>query len=232
MYKDKKVVAIIVAAGKGIRMGEEMPKQYLIVDDKMILDKTIEQFEKNTKIDSIILVVNSEDIELVKTNISCNRPLIKKVICGGEERLYSVYNGLLEVEEDMQDSIILIHDGVRPFASQNLINNCIQTAYDEGACVPVIDFVDTIKQVTKTGTVKKTLDREKYKAVQTPQAFDYNIIKSCYDKAIEEKLTVTDDSSIVEYYGYSVKAIKGLQKNIKITTKFDLRVAELISRMV
>ena len=232
MYLDKSVIAIIVAAGKGKRMGAEIPKQYLVVDDKIILDKTIEQFEKNNSVDEIILVVNKEDIEFVKKNITYERPMVSKVVEGGIERVNSVYNGLLSVDESMQDSIILIHDGVRPFASQKLINNCIEAAYDFGACVPVVEITDTIKQVSKGNTIKKTLDRSKLRAVQTPQGFDYSIIKKCYDLALEEGLKPTDDSSIVEHYKYEVKTIDGLQKNIKITTQFDLRIAELISRMV
>ena len=238
MYKDKSVIAIIVAAGKGKRMDSDIPKQYLVVDDKIILDKTIEQFEKNNKIDNIIIVVNSEDMDFVKKNITYERPSVTKVVSGGAERINSVYNGILSIDEDMKNSIVLIHDGVRPFASQKLINNCIENSYEYGACVPVIDLVDTVKQVTKDNLIKKTIDRSKYKAVQTPQGFNYEIIKKCYDLAIEDNISasartlVTDDSSIVEHYGYTVKAIAGLQKNIKITTQFDLRVAELISRMV
>ena len=232
MYKDKSVVVIIVAAGKGTRMGSDVPKQYLVVDDKIILDKTIEQFEKNSKIDNIIVVVNAEDIEFVKKNITYERPSVTKVVCGGAERINSVYNGISSIDEDMKNSIVLIHDGVRPFASQKLINSCIESTCEHGACVPVIDLVDTVKQVSKDNQVKKTIDRTKYKAVQTPQGFNYDIIKKCYDMALEDSIKATDDSSIVEHYGYSVKAIQGLQKNIKITTQFDLKVAELISRMV
>ncbi|QSX04904.1 2-C-methyl-D-erythritol 4-phosphate cytidylyltransferase [Sedimentibacter sp. zth1] len=232
MYKEKYVVAIIVAGGKGTRMGENRPKQYLMVDDKYIVEKTIEQFEKNNKIDDILLVVNYEDIEFVKTKISCDKPKISKIVVGGSERINSVNNGINAIKEDMINGIVLIHDGVRPFASQGLINNCIENAYEFGACVPTIDIVDTIKKVNDEDIVKKTLDRSKYKAIQTPQAFKYEIISECYKNALLDELSVTDDSSIVEHYGYEVKAIKGLQKNIKITTQFDLRVAELISRMV
>jgi 2-C-methyl-D-erythritol 4-phosphate cytidylyltransferase len=232
MYKDKNVTVIIVAAGKGRRMGSDTPKQYLVIDGKVILDKTIEQFEKNSMVDNIIVVVNNEDMELVKKKLSYERPRINKIVIGGEQRTNSVYNGILNIEEDMQNGIVLIHDGVRPFVSQKLINNCIETSYENGACVPVIDLVDTVKHITKDDFVKKTIDRNKHKAVQTPQAFDYEIIKKCYEQALEDKIKVTDDSALVEHYGYKVKAIKGLQKNIKITTQFDLRVAELIARMV
>lgn len=232
MYKDKNVTVIIVAAGKGRRMGSDTPKQYLVIDGKVILDKTIEQFEKNSMVDNIIVVVNNEDMEVVKKKLSYERPRINKIVVGGEQRTNSVYNGISSIEEDMQNGIVLIHDGVRPFISQKLINNCIETAYENGACVPVIDLVDTVKQVTKDNFVKKTIDRSKYKAVQTPQAFDYEIIKKCYNMALEDKIKVTDDSALAEHYGYKVKAIQGLQKNIKVTTQFDLRVAELIARMV
>ncbi len=232
MYNDKNVTVIIVAAGKGRRMAADKPKQYLMVDGKVILDKTIEQFEKNSIIDNIIIVVNNEDMEMVKKKLSYNRPRISKIVAGGEQRINSVYNGLTSLEENMQNGIVLIHDGVRPFISQKLINSCIEATYAHGACVPVIDLVDTIKQVNKDGFVKKTVDRSKYKAVQTPQAFDFEIIKKCYEMALEEKLKVTDDSSLVEHYGYKVKTIQGLQKNIKITTQFDIKVAELIARMV
>lgn len=232
MYKDKRVTVIIVAAGKGRRMGADTPKQYLTVDGKVILDKTIEQFEKSSIIDNIILVINKEDMESVKKNMCYDRPRVNKIVAGGTERINSVYNGLQSIDDEMKDGIVLIHDGVRPFISQKLINNCVETAYEKGACVPVLDLVDTIKEITKTSYVKKTVDRSKYKAVQTPQAFCYEIIKKCYDMAIEDEINVTDDSTIVENYGYKVKAIAGLQKNIKITTQFDLRVAELIARMV
>lgn len=232
MYKDKNVTVIIVAAGKGRRMGSDTPKQYLVIDGKVILDKTIEQFEKNSMVDNIIVVVNNEDMELVRKKLSYDRPRINKIVVGGEQRINSVYNGISNIEEDMQNGIVLIHDGVRPFVSQKLINNCIETAYENGACVPVIDLVDTVKQISKDDFVKKTIDRSKYKAVQTPQAFDYEIIKKCYELALEDKIKVTDDSALAEHYGYKVKAIKGLQKNIKITTQFDLKVAELIARMV
>lgn len=230
MYNKKYVIAIIVAAGKGTRMGAKRPKQYLVIDDNIILVKTIEQFEKNNNIDEIILVVNDEDLEFVKTKISCDRQKIRKVVVGGSSRIESVYNGLSSV--DKKDSIVLIHDGVRPFVSQTLINNIIEGAYSYDACIPVLDIKDTVKEINEDKKVECTIDRNKYKAVQTPQGFTFDIIYKCYEKAIEDNTNVTDDASLLEKYGYEVSTIKGLEKNIKITTKFDLRVAELISRMV
>lgn len=232
MYKDKYVVVIIVAGGKGKRMCEDRPKQYLKVDDKYILEKTIEQFEKNTRVDEIVLVINTDDIEFVKTKISCDKEKVSRVVYGGAERINSVYNGINSIENIADDDVVLIHDGVRPFVSQGLINSSIENAVEYGACVPVIELVDTLKEVDSENNIKKTLDRKIHKAVQTPQSFKYELIKECYDRAISDQLFVTDDSSIVEYYGYKVKTFKGIQKNIKITTQFDLKVAELISRMV
>lgn len=230
MFNDKKVSVLIVAAGTGSRMGGDIPKQYLKVAGKSILDRTIEKFEKNIYIDEIVLVVNTSEIDFIKKGILKKYKKIKKVIKGGNSRTESVKNGIYLMEDSCD--IILIHDGVRPFISQTLINSCVETCNDFNSCIPVINVLDTIK-VVDDGYVQKTLDRNILKAVQTPQTFSYELIKSCYDKVInEENVVFTDDASIVEYYGYKVKTIDGLVKNIKITTQFDLNVAEIIASMV
>jgi 2-C-methyl-D-erythritol 4-phosphate cytidylyltransferase len=224
---DKRIAAIIVAAGKGTRMGSEIPKQYLMIAGKTILDTTISKFEKNNHIDEIILVVNKEDMELVETSIACNYKKITRVVAGGSTRTESVYEGIKNVAENC--GVVLIHDGVRPFISHRLINTCIENVYKYGACIPVLDVTDTIKKV-ENGYVESTLDRSVLKAAQTPQSFEYEIIRTCYEKAaMEQDLRFTDDASIVEYYGYKVKAIEGLPKNFKITTPLDFRIAEIIA---
>ena len=225
--KDKKhVTAIIVAGGKGKRMGSEIPKQYMDIAGKTILDTTLYKFEKSNEVDTIILVVNKDDIEYVKDEIAPYYYKIGHVVQGGKTRVESVYQGLKKVESP---GIVLIHDGVRPFVSYNLISTCIENAYIHKACVPVIDVSDTIKEVAGDGMVVKTFNRKTLKAVQTPQAFDYEIIRECYEKAMTEDADFTDDAAIVEYYGYKVKTIEGLGKNIKITTPLDLRLAEIIA---
>lgn len=229
MFQDKKVYAIIVAAGKGSRMGSNTPKQYLKLDDKTILDKTIDQFEKNKLVDEIILIINTEDIEYVKSSISYNRDKVTKVVEGGAERLDSVYNGIMSLDDD--NSLVLIHDGVRPFVSQKLINTCIENTHEYKCCIPAIDVIDTIK-VVEDDEVIETLDRSKLRAVQTPQGFEVKLLKELYNKAKNDNLKATDDASIAEYYGYKVKVIEGLRKNIKITTPFDFKIAEIISRMI
>jgi 2-C-methyl-D-erythritol 4-phosphate cytidylyltransferase len=227
MFKEKFVSVIIVAAGKGTRMGLELPKQYMTIAGKTILDTTLYKFEKSNEIDEIILVVNKEDIEYVKSEIAENYEKITHVVQGGSTRTESVFEGIKTVRSDC--SVLLIHDGVRPFVSYTLISSCVENAFLHKACIPVIDVVDTIKEVSGDGFVEKTLDRQKLKSVQTPQAFDFETIKHCYMNAITEDAAFTDDASIAEYYGYKVKTIEGLPRNFKITTPLDLRIAEILA---
>ena len=227
MVRDKHVAAIIVAAGKGTRMGHRIPKQYLHIAGKTILDTTLYKFEKSNDVDEIILVVSEDEIEYVKNEISPFYNKIAYVVAGGNTRTESVYKGLKKVRSNCD--LVLIHDGVRPFVSYNLISTCIANAYIHNACVPVLEVTDTIKEVSKEGMVLKTLDRKNLRAVQTPQAFRYSIIKKCYEDAISEGVSFTDDASVVEYYGYEVKTIEGLAKNIKITTPLDLKIAEILA---
>lgn len=226
MYNDKYVAAIIVAAGKGTRMDSEIPKQYMEIGGRTILDTTLYKFEKSNDVDEIILVINKEDIEFVKDEIGPFYTKISHVVAGGKTRTESVYQGLKRIRKC---DIVLIHDGVRPFVSYNLITTCIENALMYKACIPVMDVVDTIKEVSEDGIVVQTYDRKKLRAVQTPQAFDYNLIRDSYEKAMTEDVEFTDDASIVEYYGYKVKTIEGLAKNIKITRPLDLRMAEIIA---
>ncbi|NLJ57549.1 MAG: 2-C-methyl-D-erythritol 4-phosphate cytidylyltransferase [Tissierellia bacterium] len=226
MYKDKDVVAIIVAAGKGRRMDSETPKQYLYIAGKTILDTTLYKFEKSNEVDEIILVVHKDEIEFVKDEIAPFYNKITYVVAGGQTRTESVYQG---IKKARPNSIVLIHDGVRPFVSYNLISTCVENAYIHGACIPVVDLIDTIKEVGEDGIVSKTLNRKALKAVQTPQGFKYSIIRKCYEDALMEDRDFTDDAAIVEYYGYKVQTIEGLSKNIKITRPLDLKFAEILA---
>lgn len=229
MYKDKFVSAIIVAAGKGTRMGSEIPKQYISIGGKTILDTTLYKFEKSNEIDEIILIVNKEDLDYVRSEMADDYKKITCVKAGGSTRTESVYEGIKAVSKDC--GIVLIHDGVRPFISYNLILNCVEGAYNYRACIPVVDVMDTVKEIAGDGFVNRTFDRSTIKAVQTPQAFEYELISDCYYNAITEDAAFTDDSSIVEYYGYRVKVIEGLTRNIKITTPQDLRIAEIFASL-
>lgn len=227
MYKNIKVSVIVVAAGKGTRMKSDVPKQYLKLAGKTILDSTLYKFERSNYIDEIILVVNKEEIDYVKNNFADKYEKITHVVAGGAVRTESVYEGIKNTDDDC--GILLIHDGVRPFISYKLINECVENAYEYKACVPVLDVSDTIKEVTKDRFVNKTLDRKTLKSIQTPQAFQFSLIKECYIQAVCEGVSFTDDASVVEHYGYKVKAIDGLSKNIKITTPFDFKIAEILA---
>lgn len=229
MYENKKVSAIIVAGGKGSRMGSEIPKQYMQIAGKTIIDTTLYKFEKSNVVDEIILVVNKEEYSYVKNSIAVDYNKISDVVKGGSSRTESVYNGLKSLNKD--SSIVLIHDGVRPFVSYNLIHNLAENAFKYKACIPVTDVVDTIKEIDlDDGSVHKTLNRSVLRAVQTPQAFDYELILDCYEKAIcDTDHNFTDDSSILEHYGHKVMTIEGLQRNIKITTPLDLKIAEIFA---
>lgn len=225
MFKDKYVSAVIAAAGKGSRMGSEIPKQYMTVAGNTILDTTLYKFEKSNEVDEIVLVIGKYDLEYVKNKIAPNYSKITEVVAGGRSRTESVFEGIKAVNAGC--GIILIHDGVRPLISYNLISSCVEGAYNYGACIPVIDIVDTIKEVSDDRIVKNTLNRKLLKSVQTPQAFDYTLVKDCYEKAAANGSSFTDDASIIEYYGHQVVTVDGLRKNIKITTPFDLKIAEI-----
>lgn len=229
MFKEKYVSAIIVAAGRGTRMGSEIPKQFMSIAGKTILETTLYKFEKSNEIDEIILIVNKDDLEFVNEEIAVDYEKLTIVKAGGSTRTESVFEGIKAVSSNCD--IVLIHDGVRPFVSYNLISNCVEGAYTFRACVPVTDLADTIKEVSDDGIVQNTLDRSALKAVQTPQAFDYELIRECYIRAITEDSVFTDDASIVEYYGHKVKTIEGLGRNIKITTPLDLRIAEIFASL-
>ena len=216
-----KNIAIIVCSGIGKRMNSSIPKQFIKIKEKPIVCYTIDKFENCSNIDEIIVVVNEEYIEFFKQNIviKYGYKKIKKIVKGGKERLNSVYNGINVIDE--KDSIILIHDGVRPFIKEKDIVNIIKKTIKYDACVLGVKVKDTIK-VCENNIIKNTPNRDNIWIAQTPQAFKYNIIKKAYDIAIKQNKLATDDASLVEELGYNVIMIEGDYNNIKITTQEDL----------
>lgn len=196
-------VAIIAAAGKGKRFRGRIPKQYIKIEGKPIIYYTLSVFDSSPDIDGIILVSDrDEDYGF------------KKVLCvvkGGGTRAHSVYNGLQAVPKDTQ--IVVIHDGVRPFVKHKLIKDVITAAGRYGAAICAVPCKNTIKEVTKSGFVKKTLVRDNLIEVQTPQAFRYSLLMRNYNR-----FDITDDSSLLK----KVKVIPGDYSNIKVTTREDL----------
>ncbi|GAA0729886.1 2-C-methyl-D-erythritol 4-phosphate cytidylyltransferase [Clostridium malenominatum] len=217
--------ALILAAGKGRRMGKDINKQFLTIEGKPILYYTLKAFEEHKEIHKIILVASEEEIDYCKREIINKYGItkVKKVIKGGSERQQSVLNGLKEVEKA---NIVLIHDGARPFVSSNIISEGIKYASLYGAAACGVPPKDTIKVIDKEGFSLQNLERDTLISIQTPQCFKYDLILKCHLDILSEKAKVTDDTSVVEYFGYKVYIYPGKYNNIKITTPEDLIISE------
>jgi len=221
-----KVVAIIVAAGSGKRMGRSTKKQFLSIGSKPILAYTLEVFDATNKVDRIILVIPRG------WKRYCQKEIIEKyryrkeieIISGGARRQDSVACGLALVSSDYE--IVIIHDGVRPFVTRRMIIESIARARKFGACVVAVPVSDTVKMANSRGVIERTLPRECLWRVQTPQTFRLSLIKKAYAKALKDKFYGTDDAQLVERMNKPVKVISGDYRNIKITTKEDLILAE------
>ena len=214
--------AIIVAAGIGKRMGADIPKQFLELDNKPILAYTLEAFELSEDIDEIIIVTNEENIPYVRDTAALPFKKVKAVVAGGSERQYSVANGLKAVSKDTET--VLIHDGVRPFISRECIHNIIEETKVHGCCVLGMPVKDTVKICSQDGFVETTPKRELLWQAQTPQAFRYDIIVKAHKKAQEDDFLGTDDSMLTERLGCKTKMVMGSYENIKITTPEDLDI--------
>lgn len=214
-----KHTALIVAGGKGLRMGSELPKQFLPIGGKPVLMHTLEAFHRFDSAIDLILVLPEEQQGYWKQLCEKHRFTIRHLIAnGGETRFHSVRNGLALVSGG---GLVGVHDGVRPFVSQEVIRRCYDRAATEKAVIPVVDVVDTVRQVTESGS--RTVNRDDYKLVQTPQVFDADLLRRAY--AQDFKPFFTDDASVVETMGVPVGLVEGNRENIKITTPFDLKIA-------
>lgn len=216
---------IIVAGGKGLRMGTDIPKQFLEVGGKPILMHTIERFASYDEKLQIILVLPHEQQDYwhelcVKHNFNIPHTIVD----GGDTRFQSCKNGVMAISEDVTDGVVGIHDGVRPFVSHKVIERCFETARDEYAAIPVMPVVETLRYVDRHGGGKNVM-RDDYRVVQTPQTFDLSLLRQAYNQPYQESFT--DDASVVEALGCNVQMVEGNRENIKITTQFDLKVAEL-----
>ena len=219
--------AIILAAGKGSRMGETINKQYLKINKQPILYYTLKAFSQCNCIDEIIVVAAEGEIDYCKEEIIKKYNFLKvvDVVVGGSERQHSVLNGLKALSDC---EIVLIHDGARPFISESIIRNAVLYAKLYGATACGVKPVDTIKIVDSSGFSVKTPDRAMLFCVQTPQAFKYDLILKCHKKISEEGICVTDDTMVVERYGNKVYLYEGSYNNIKITTPADLEIGRQI----
>ena len=217
--------AVIVAAGKGRRMGTEVSKQFLSLCGKEILAHSVEKFEKAEKIRDIVLVTGEDSLQDVRDMAQeYGWKKITSVVAGGKERQDSVWNGLQAVSADTE--IVLIHDGVRSFVTEDILNHSIETAVEMGGCVAGVPAKDTIKVCNSENIAVATPDRSTLWQIQTPQTFRKDLILQAYQKAKAEGFVGTDDASLAEYSGCPVKVIMGSYRNIKITTKEDLLIGE------
>ena len=213
---------IIVAGGKGLRMGGDIPKQFLPICGKPVLMRTIEAFYAFDNQIHVVLVlpVSQQPYwnELCKTY---EFSLHHDIADGGETRFHSVLNGLALIEDD---GLVGVHDGVRPFVSQEVIARCYAEAEQKKAVIPVIGVVETVRYLTDDGS--ETVPRDQYKLVQTPQVFDVALLKKAYRQDYAD--VFTDDASVVEALGEKVYLVEGNRENIKLTTPFDLKLAEML----
>lgn len=225
MQKEK-CTAVVLAAGRGTRMGTEVQKQYLEIGGKPVLYYSLEVFEKSTIIDEIVLVVGENQKEYCQKEIveKYGFQKVKGIVQGGAERYHSVWNGLQEVE----DGYVFIHDGARPFVDEEILCRAYADVREHRACVVGMPVKDTIKISDEQGLVAETPNRTLLWMIQTPQVFEVSLVKEAYSKLIEQGITgATDDAMVVEMMlGSKVKLVKGSYENIKITTPEDLIVAQ------
>ena len=213
---------VIVAGGKGLRMGGDIPKQFLPVCGKPVLMRTLEAFYAYDADIHIILVLPvSQQAYWKELCQEYQFALSHDIANGGDTRFHSVMNGLALVEGD---GLVGVHDGVRPFVSQEVIARCYEEAADCKAVIPVIDVVETVRHLTEDGS--ETVPRDHYKLVQTPQVFEVALLRRAYQQMYTDLFT--DDASVVEALGEKVYLVQGNRENIKLTTPFDLKLAEML----
>ena len=214
-----KQVALIVAGGVGRRMNSEIPKQFLLLNKLPVLIHTLRQF---SHLDEIVVVLPHEHFKYWRKLCQTYEfPIKHKLVKGGQSRFHSVKNGLSTL--DNRHSIVAIHDGVRPLVSRRLINELINETITGVGVIPCISVKDSIRKIDEKNSIY--IDRNKLYQVQTPQCFLVADIKKAYDQGFSKAFT--DDASVFESNGGKIHPVEGEEKNIKITTQADLKIAEL-----
>jgi 2-C-methyl-D-erythritol 4-phosphate cytidylyltransferase len=215
---------IIVAGGKGLRMGSDIPKQFLPIGGKPVLMRTLERFREYSPALQIILVLPKAQQDYWHKLCKDYDFKVEYVLAnGGETRFHSVQNGLTKIPDDAE-GVVGVHDGVRPFPSIDVIRNCYETARTAKAVIPVIPVVETVRHLQ--GNTSVTVPRNDYRLVQTPQTFDIQLLKAANKQPYNDGFT--DDASVVEAFGFNITLVEGNRENIKITTPYDLKIAEVL----
>jgi len=230
-----KVTVLVPAAGSGTRMASPgdntaLKKQFLLLGGRPILAHTLSRFEDVPEVVEIIPIVPEEELEHCLERCVEEQGLkkVRRVVPGGRQRQDSVYNGLKAISDG--SDVVLVHDGVRPFVTPEMVRTLLQALDDCDGAILAVPAKDTLKEVTGAGRVKRTLDRSKCYMVQTPQAFRYDVIRRAFDSAYADGYYGTDEASLVEREGGSIKVVNGSYVNIKITTPEDMILAEAILR--
>jgi 2-C-methyl-D-erythritol 4-phosphate cytidylyltransferase len=222
------VVALVPAAGRGLRMGGSVPKQFLSIGGEPLIVQSLRVLQAASAIDQIVLAVPSADIEYCEREIVARHRFTKvtRVVAGGAERQDSVRCALAQIPSNTE--IVLIHDAVRPFVTQRMVEEVVAAARKEGAAIIALPMRDTVKQVRKDGMIERTVDRSPLWLAQTPQAFRRDWIETAHRKGQIEGVQATDDSFLVEWLGHSVAVVEGSGENIKVTRPEDMVIGEAI----
>lgn len=239
--------AIIVAGGKGLRMGSDIPKQFLPIGGKPVLMRTLERFwEYDADLQIILVLPEAQQDYWHQLCEEYHFDVAYTLANGGQTRFHSVQNGLAKVPDDAE-GVVGVHDGVRPFPSIEVIRNCYETARTAKAVIPVIPVVETLRHISSNGQTRtdtdnkeseivrkvrcqkesRTVPRDEYRLVQTPQTFDIQLLKAANRQPYNDGFT--DDASVVESYGHQITLVDGNRENIKITTPYDLRIGEVLA---
>ena len=217
---------IVVAGGKGLRMGGDMPKQFQLLCGKPVLMVTLERLYTIDPAMQLILVLPAEHMELwmeLCRQYEFTVPLI--LANGGATRFHSVQNGLAQVD-DIEEALVGVHDGVRPFVSPRVVDDCFREAWIHGAAIPMIEVQDSLRHIVGGNGATEVVMRDRYRLVQTPQVFKLSVLRRAYEQRFVESFT--HDASVVESSGVKVVGVEGNRENIKLTTPFDFLVAKTL----
>ena len=222
------VCTLIPAAGKGHRMQHAVKKPYLKLAQKPILTHTIQRFEQNSAVDAIFVIVDETDFAACSATVlePYSFTKVQPLVAGGATRQASVQNGIYALPADID--FVIVHDGVRPFVTNETIFACLAAADEYGAAVAAVPVKDTIKVANQDCFVLETPVRERLWAVQTPQVFRKSLLVEAHQIAQQRQLTATDDAALVEQLGFPVKLVHGNYENLKITTQVDLQIAAVL----
>ena len=215
---------IIVAGGKGLRMGSDIPKQFLPIGGKPVLMRTLERFREYSPTLKIILVLPKAQQDYWRQLCADYHFNVEYQLAdGGETRFHSVQHGLALIPDDTE-GVVGVHDGVRPFPSIDVIRRRYDTAHEKKAVIPVIPVVETLRHLQGKSSI--TVPRDDYRLVQTPQCFDIQLLKAANRQPYNDGFT--DDASVVESFGHAITLVEGNRENIKITTPYDLKIAKVL----